>query len=93
MLLQYPAEGWGHCSTTLTGALTTPVRRARQDSNLRPLPPEGSALSTELRAQVTPDKDGVIASESLPACSPGLCIYRPGLRAPSCDHVALKPAA
>ncbi len=24
--------------------------RARQDSNLRPLPPEGSALSTELRA-------------------------------------------
>src|SRR4051794_5298270 len=28
------------------------VRRARQDSNLRLLPPEGSALSTELRARV-----------------------------------------
>ena len=27
------------------------LEHARQDSNLRPLPPEGSALSTELRAQ------------------------------------------
>src|SRR3954451_13064137 len=32
--------------------------RARQDSNLRLLPPEGSALSTELRARARTSLDG-----------------------------------
>src|SRR5207253_4452575 len=32
---------------------TNPAKCARQDSNLRPLPPQGSALSPELRARGT----------------------------------------
>src|SRR5438105_15561636 len=35
--------------------------RARADSNGRPLAPEASALSTELRAQGTPDSKGLSA--------------------------------
>src|SRR4051812_29751307 len=59
------SRGRARAPTTAATAVAAPAagvvvpdrteRRARQDSNLRLLPPEGSALSTELRAREGPD--------------------------------------
>src|SRR6187455_1506479 len=70
----FDSRGWAHPGhRRLTIALTRPSEKprtsgafsrcARHDSNVRPLPPQGSALSPELRALEEGQCSGVAARE------------------------------
>ena len=65
------AGGKGSSGESRTAANARNPERARQDSNLRPLAPEASALSTELRA-LTPLTGGLLCL--IGRSDGGLCV-------------------